>query len=168
MKYLQIIGHGLGFLALVLGYVSYQAKSRKGIPLWQTATNAVFVVHYLLIGAPSACILNLLNIIRNLIYYGKGKQGKVPMVFPAVFSILAVLFGIATWEGPHSLLVTAGIAINSICISLNNVQSIRKSILLTSSLVFLYDVFVFSVGGMIYELVAIGSSLIGLWRYRKA
>lgn len=167
MDYLRMIGHSLGFIALVLGFCSYQAKSQKGLLLWQTANSAVFVLHYFLIGAPSACVLNLVNIIRNLVYYGKGKTGRVAVAYPVIFSLVAVLFGVVTWEGPHSLLVTFGIAINSICVSLNNVQGIRKSILLTSSLVFLYDAFVFSVGGMVYELVAIGSSVIGLWRYRK-
>ncbi len=162
-----MIGHGLGFVALILGFCSYQAKNQKGLLLWQTANSTVFVLHYFLIGAPSACVLNVVNIVRNLVYYRRGKKGKIPVGYPVVFSLLMVIFGVFTWEGPHSLLVTFGIAINSICISINNVQGIRKSILLTSSLVLLYDAFVFSIGGMIYELVAIGSSLIGLWRYRN-
>ena len=167
MNDLQMVGHGLGFVAFVLGFCSYQAKNRKELLVWQIANSAVFVLHYFLIGAPSACVLNVVNIVRNLVYYHRGQKGKIPVAYPVLFSMLMVLFGLITWEGPHSILVIFGIAINSLCISLNNVQGIRKSILLTSSLVFLYDAFVLSVGGMIYELIAIGSSLLGLWRYRK-
>ena len=167
MDYLKIIGHALGFVALVLGFISYQAKSRRKILLWQSVNSAVFVLHYLLIGAPTACVLNVVNIVRNLLYNKLGEKGKIPWGIPAVFAVLMLIFGILTWEGAHSLLVMAGIAINSVCVAFSNPQSIRKSILLTSSLVFIYDVFVLSVGGMVYELIAIGSSVIGLWRYRN-
>ena len=43
----------------------------------------------------------------------------------------------------------------------------RKSILVTSPLVLIYDVFTLSIGGIVYETVAIVSSIIGIVRYRK-
>lgn len=167
MNHIQIIGHLFGFVALILGFTAYQAKNQKQLLLWQMANSMAFVLHYLLIGAPSACALNTVTVVRNLAYYRSGRRGAVLPAYPVIFSLAMVVFGILTWEGGHSLLVIVANVVNCVCVALGNTQSIRKSILLTSTLVFIYDIFVLSVGGMIYELVAIASSAIGLCRYRK-
>lgn len=61
----------------------------------------------------------------------------------------------------------AGLVINSLCLSLQNPHLVRKSILLTSTMVLIYDILLPSVSGAVYESIAIISSVIGLVRYRK-
>jgi hypothetical protein len=63
--------------------------------------------------------------------------------------------------------VLLGLVINTVCMAFPDAQKVRKSILVTSPLVLTYDVFVLSVGGIVYESVAILSSLIGILRNRK-
>ena len=57
--------------------------------------------------------------------------------------------------------------INTLCLSFTDPQKIRWSILVTSPMVLIYDAFVSSFGGVIYESVVIISSIIGIIRYRK-
>ena len=47
-------------------------------------------------------------------------------------------------------------------------QNIRKSILVTSPLVLIYNIFEFSIGGIANESLSIVSSLIGIVRDKKA
>jgi hypothetical protein len=75
--------------------------------------------------------------------------------------------GIISWEAWYSIFVFAGMVIHAFCMSFSNAQNVRKSILVTSPLVLIYDAFALSIGGIIYESVAVTSALIGIIRYRK-
>ena len=55
----EFIGQALGILAVILGFVSFQMKTPKGILIFQILASAVFAIHYLLIGAITAMALNL-------------------------------------------------------------------------------------------------------------
>lgn len=50
----------------------------------------------------------------------------------------------------------------------SNPQLLRKSVLATSTMVTIYNIFVFSIGGIANEVISIISSIIGIIRYRKA
>ena len=58
--------------------------------------------------------------------------------------------------------------INTMYLSVQSPQTIRKSILLTSTMILIYDIFVSSYGGIINEALAITSSIIGIIRMGKA
>lgn len=59
------------------------------------------------------------------------------------------------------------LAANTVFMSVRSLQLFRKSILLTSSMILLYDVFIFSIGGIFNEALSIVSSVVGIIRYRK-
>ena len=165
----EIIGQIIGVIAVFMTLLSYQMKTNKQLLIVQTIATALFSVHYYLIGAFSGLALNILAIARNLVFYYRDSvkllSGKA---VPWIFAALMAVFGIFPWRGWHTVLITAGIAINTIFLSLPDAQKIRKSILLTSPMVLIYDVFEGSVGGIVNESVAILSSIVGIIRYRKA
>ena len=86
-----------------------------------------------------------------------------PMVDLGSLVLLMSIFG---WK-VAVVYVVLGLVINTLCFSLPNPQNIRKSILVTSPLVLIYDIFVLSIGGAIYESVAIISSIIGIIAHNK-
>ncbi len=162
-----IIGQVLGFVAVILGFVSYQVKTAGKLLVLHTATCLVFTLHYFLLGATPAAVLNLVGTVRNIVYRYKGKNPYAEKCAPYVFAGLMLVLGILSWEGMHSVLVVAGLVINTACMAFKDPQNIRKSILVTSPMVLIYDAFEMSVGGMIYESVVIVSSVIGIFRYRR-
>ena len=60
-----------------------------------------------------------------------------------------------------------GLVINSVCLAFSDPQNVRKSILVTSPMVIVYNCFAHSYGGIVYETVAIVSSAIGIFRMTK-
>jgi len=164
---MHLIGQLFGGIAVLLGFISFQVSSSKKLLLVQIATAAVFCVHYLLIGAISACILNVVGIVRNIIYYHKDKKLFSGRYIPYLFGLIMLISGLLSWQGIFSLFLVSGQVINTVCLSLRDPQNIRKSILVSSPLVLIYDVFAISIGGIIYESVVIISSVIGLYRYHK-
>ena len=162
-----IIGQIFGGIAIALGFLSYQLKTQKQLLICQTTVSLVFCIHYFLIGATTGMAMNVVNVIRNLVYYRRNQKGDKSMVFPIIFTSILAIIGLLTWDGWYSIFVFVGLIINSLCMSFSNPQKVRQSILVTSPMVFIYDAFTLSIGGAIYESVAIISSVIGILRNKK-
>ena len=167
MDFGMMFGQLMGLIAVVLGFVSFQMRTQKQLLVVQIATTIAFCIHYYLIGATSGLMMNLLGIVRNLAYYHKDKKIFSGKKCPIFFGILMGIVGLLSWQDYYSIFVVLGLVINTVCLSCTNPQSIRKSILVSSPLVLIYDAFVLSIGGVIYESVVIISSIIGIVRYRK-
>jgi len=162
-----ILGQIMGFVAVVLGFVSFQMRTQKQLLVVQIATTIAFCLHYWLIGATSGMMMNLLGIVRNIAYYHKDKKIFSGKKCPIFFGVVMAIVGILSWQGYYSIFVLLGLVINTVCLSFTNPQNTRKSILVSSPLVLVYDVFVQSIGGIVYESVVIVSSIIGIVRYKK-
>lgn len=76
--------------------------------------------------------------------------------------------GALSWQGPMSLLIIVALAVNTLFLYFPNVQNLRKSILVTSTLVLIYNIFYSVWSGVLNELIAISSAVMGIYRYRKA
>lgn len=164
----MIIGQLMGGVAVCLGFVSYQMRTRKLLMLAQLATAVAFCIHYGMIGAVSGMVMNFLCVVRNIVYYNKEKSKLLSGSWVGAF--FAVVFGVAgilSWQGYYSAFMLLGQVISTVCMSLSDPQSIRKGILVASPLVLIYNLFVFSIGGVVYESVVITSSVIGVIRYRQ-
>jgi len=164
---IKLIAQILGIIAVLLGFLSYQVKTAKKLLVINGATCLVFCIHYLLLGAYPAFALNTVGIFRNLAYNNKDKKIFSSKIIPYLFAAIMLVLGLLSWTGWYSIFVVLGLVINTLCLSFTNPQNIRKSILVSSPLVLVYNAFVHSVGGFIYEAVVIVSSIIGIIRFRK-
>lgn len=135
------------------------------------ATTLCFAFHYMCLGAWAGMAMNFVGFVRNLVFYYAGKNGKVSRVLALLFALVMGAMGITASliakEGWYFVLSVVGLMINSYSMSFSNPNNIRKSILITSPMVLIYDGFVLSFGGMVYEAVVIISSVIGIVRFKK-
>lgn len=162
---MEAVGQILGFIAFGIAFAVYQMKDKKSLLIVQTMLVCVASLHYFCLKAYPAMAMNMIGIVRNLIYYRKDifKQKYIP----AVVSAAVMAAGILTASDMWSILVIVGLTVNSYCLSLENIQHFRISILFTSTLVLIYNIVVFSIGGMLLESISILSAVIGLFRNRK-
>lgn len=162
-----IIAQIFGVIAVILGFLSYQMRTRRQILLALSATVIALTLHYLFLGAYTGMAMNAVSLIRNIAYdYRDRKEIKSPLI-PIVFTAIQVVMGILTWQAWYSILVLVGIAINTYCVGLCNSQNLRKSILVTSPLVLIYNIFTMALSGIVFEVVGIVSAIIGIIRHRK-
>ena len=77
------------------------------------------------------------------------------------------ILGAMSWQGPISLLIIVALAANTVFLSLGKPQVLRYSILVTSLMVLIYNIYVLSIGGILNESIAILSAFIGIIRFRK-
>lgn len=160
---MYIIGQMFGFLAVILGFISFQMKTRKNLMIVQTSLALSFSVHYLIIGGLTGCVLNLVCAVRNFAF----SREKGSKWLTIIFAVIMVIMGAVSWQGWYTLFFVVGITINTFGLSFKNPQNIRRSTLVTSPLLIIYDVVVKSYGGIMLETIIIISSIIGLIRYRK-
>ena len=161
------IGQGFGVIAIALGFLSYQLKTQRQLIIAQTATAITFCIHYALIGAWTGMAMNVVSALRGVAYYARNKKGSQNMVIPILFAVVIGAAGLLTWEAWYSVFVFLGLVINTLCMAFSDPQKVRASILITSPLVLVYDILAFSIGGAVYESVAVISAAIGLLRMYK-
>ena len=166
MTTIEIIANIIGVIAILLGFLSYQIKDRKGVLALQSLTTITFIVHYFLLGEMSGMVMNAVGIVRNVFYFNKEKRFFSWKWWPCVFALISCIGGIIAWDAWYSVFVVVGITINTVCMSLS-AQNIRKSILVTSPMVLIYNIFAKSISGAVYETVAIVSSAIGIIRFTR-
>jgi len=162
-----IVGQALSLVAVVTGFISFQMKSSRGLLAFQIATALVFSVHYFLIGAMTATVLNFIGAVKLVCYYIRNKRQSKNPAIPIFFTALIIVTSLLTWDGWYSAFIMTGLFINSIGFSFSDAQTIRKLNLIKSPLCLVYNLCVLSTGGIIFEAASILSTVIGLVKNRK-
>lgn len=167
MQPIEIIGQIISVVAVIITFITYQMKSNRMIFVMLSVATLVSCIAYACLGATTALGLNLMSIVRNVCYYFNTKKILSSKIIPVILATIMVVMSLFLWEGYHSIFFVVGLALNTLAMGYFNPQNLRKSILLTSSLILIYNLFIPSVGGIINEGVAITSSIVGIWRYRQ-
>lgn len=164
---ITLLGHILGFISVALFFYSYQRTQKSKIMIIQTVATALSCVQYLLIGALSGFALNVVCIIRNFAFFYREKNQKTDLITPVFFAAAMAVVSCFSWEGIHSLLITLGLVVNTICMGIFDAKSFRKTILISSTLILVYNIFAFSYSGILSESISLISVVIGIIRYRN-
>mgnify|MGYP003289836543 CR=1 FL=1 len=167
-NFVELIGHVLGFISVGLFFYSYQRTQKRKIMLIQTVATALSCIQYLLIGAFSGFALNIVCIIRNFVFYFRDKNHSTGLLTPVLFAVSMAIVSFFSWEGTHSLLITMGLVVNTVCMGIFDAKDFRKTILVSSSLILVYNIFAFSYSGILSESISLISVIIGIIRYRNS
>ena len=163
----NIIGQGLGIIATAITFLSYQVNKKNTLLILQTSATLCTCLSFLFLGASTGFALNIVCIVRNITFYFQDNDSKTHKISSAILALTMVVLGIISWQGLHSLLIIVALAINTAVMSFNNPQLLRKSVILTSSMILIYNVIVFSIGGIANEGISVASSIIGIIRFRN-
>ena len=167
MDFNEVVAYVFGGAALITVFFTYQVHEKKALLKLQTFMIVMMCLHYLFLGATSGFALNTVCIFRNFVFYVKDKSKLLSRFAPSFFALAIVGVSIFSWEGYYSLFMIFGLAINTLCIGYLDPQKIRYSLLLTCTIVIIYDAFASSLLGIVFECVGIASAVIGIIRYNK-
>jgi len=166
---MRIAGHIVGAVAIILYFISYQVSDKKKLLIIQSIATGLNCIQFLLLGAYSGFALNIVCIIRNILFYYKdgGKRLLLGKWLPYAMSLVIAFISAFSWDGYHSLFIIGGLMINTVCMGICDAQNLRKSTLLTCPMVIVYSAFEGSYTAIISESVSICSAIIGIIRYMK-
>ena len=172
---MEILAQSLGFVGLGLILLSFQFPRQKTVIRVQLYSSLVFAGHYLLLGAVTGAMLNLIGIGRALVFSNRDRpwaQNKwwLPLFCVSYFIVYILMFTI--WDMDASarnlaleLLPVIGSLATTIGFRLDNV-TMRKLALVNGGTWVIYAILCGSIGGAVTEAVGIISVLIGLRRLK--
>lgn len=173
---MDIFVQALGFLGMALVLISFQFRKQKTLIRIQLFDEIVFATHYLLLGATTGAILNIIGIGRAFVFSCRErpwaqKKGWVPLFCGAYFAVYVLMFTVfgmpATAQNlVLELLPVVGSFATTIGFRLDNI-TMRKLALVNGGTWIIYAVISSSIGGALTEGIGILSVLIGLWRLKK-
>ena len=162
------VTQAIGGMGMIFGILSFQAKSSKKLLILASIANIFWAIHYVFLTAYVGILLNLMAMVRNLIYNEiskseSNKKTQVALFFVGV-TITVSLLGYQDWR---SILPMIGSVVDSLAFAIKDSNKIRKITLISSPLWMTYNLLSGSIVGTCTELFYITSKIVGIIRYRN-
>ncbi len=173
MSTIDIIAQVFGILGLIVIVSSFQFKDNKTFFMMQGAGSLFFFVNFFMIGAYAGAFFNLTNLVRGLLFM-KDREKPWKTVLIEVLYTGCFLFSVFLTKGDYfqiflSALPFVALLFMTVCMKKGNPTHIRVSqIIYMSPAWIVHNIFNFSLGGLICEIINMISSLIALIRYKKS
>lgn len=160
---MYLVAQIIGMIAFLVSIMSYHRKNKQGILSSVVLSNILNLIHYLLLQAYSGCITKVLAIFRDSFILIKDKNQKLTKIwFLLIFILLYLIALIFTYDGIFSIFPLIAAIIYMIVEWNGNELAIKKIAFICYFLWLGYNIFVFSIVGVVSNVVAIISTLIAL------
>ena len=164
----NLIGQLVGFVAITVAFLSFQAKKKGAILAIQALANCIWGIHYFMIGAMAGCILNLAATGRNLIFAKRDSAKWLQGVWlPTVIALIIAALSIFTRETWFDVILLPSTILSTYAYCLGNERVIRTSTVFVSLTWLIFNVVSFSVSGVIAEIFNLTSLTIAIIRFRN-
>ena len=177
METYEIIAQAIGIIAMSLNIISYQQKEQRKIIVMQLFGAALFAVNMFMIGATVGGILNAVGAARAVVYSNKKRFRADKLIWVFMFGILyltsyALTFTVFGKEPTVTNIIVEflpliGMFATGIGFYLTDAKSVRRMGLISSPSWLIYNIFNFAIGGIICEILAIFSIIIGMIRHDR-
>lgn len=148
---------GIGLYAL-----TYLLKTKKSVLIVGLIGVVLNTISFVLLGAYTGAVVNLVAILRSLWFFFEEKKGKRTWVSLTVVLTLIVIATIFTYQNIIDLLpLVAGLTYAFACWQ-KNIPLYRWLGILVSSIYILYDIYFNSIFGVVSESIAIVCAVTGL------
>jgi len=167
---MNVLAQVIGIFALFFMCLSYQKNTKKDFLFIQIIANIFYGLQYLVLNALSALILNIVSIIRSIVFYKYEKDNKkVSLSLFLIFEMAIVVFGIITFKSYYSIIPIFIACIYTYATWQNNLKITYFIGIIASSLWIYYNFVVGAYVSIIGSLFELFSSFIGLIRlnYKK-
>jgi len=172
MNFIEIAAQTFGILGLAFSAWSYQEKRNREFFIKQGLAGLMFFINFILIGAVSAALFNLTNLVRGALFSKKDNKRWKLIVIVALYTVcLFASFGLMTINPLQiflSVLTYLTLEIMTILMWKGNGKHIRYGQFFVSSPSWIiHNIFNFSLGGILCEVFMMASVVISFVRFGK-
>ena len=166
------IPQAIGLLAVATFLLSYQQKKRRGIIICNVVSRCLYIIQYLLLGAISGAVLDILGAIASVI----AEKKKHPLIqkhikaFFLACNIAITVAGITLClmsKNPLDLLPIAGVLLHTGAFWLTNEKIIRRVSLIGSPFWLVYNFVSRAYGSALGDLLTMCSIVIAMIKFRN-
>ena len=125
-------------------------------------SSVFFSFQYLILGAMSGFVMNIIMCIRNLIF---SKYDNVPKKYITIIVIIMTMLSLLSYDGPISLLPCVGSIMYTTSLAKSNLKITRIMNVITCSLYIIYDIKVLAIAGLISASIELLSTVFAIYRY---
>lgn len=157
--------HILGLLGILASFISFQCKEHNLILTFRTCNELMFSIQYLLLGAYTGTIVNLVGCLRNIMFAKLVSRDKKPVVYIFIFCAVFTILGLLSWQGYKSILVITAKILSTIAYGNKSTTIVRTVIFITSMAWLIYNYSVSSYEGVVCESLTLLSLVFGILRF---
>lgn len=159
-----VVAQCVGFVAMAVALFMFAFRTRKRILFAKLIADALWVIHYLLLGAFSGAVINAVNVAREGVFYHKEKRWASSVFWPILFVCANTALTLLSWQGWISLLPLLGSSANVLALWCASPKRMRILAIPALSLWVIYSVLVGSVPSFFVNVFSIASAIYGLIR----
>ena len=177
MKPIEIIAQAIGIVAMAFNILSYQGKKQSTVIAMQLFGSVLFTVNYLMLGATVGGILNIIAVIRAVVFLFKDKlktDHPLWMVGFILTYIAVYILSFTVFEKEPTVfnliievLPVIGMVALTVGYRLKKAADVRKCGLISSPSWLIYNIVARSVGATVCEILALVSIVVGMIRHDK-
>ena len=168
MNYIYILSQFFGFLAFVISLMAYHKEKKEKIFQTMMIANILDILHYLILGAYSGCITKIIALVRNKIIIVKEKNKRINNngILTIIF-IVYLISGIITYKNIYSILPILAATIYLYFVWNGNELKVKKVAFYCYFLWLAYNICVFSIAGIVSNIVSIISTFIAIYNQKN-
>ena len=155
----------IGFAALATSLISFQFKKHGQILFCRTASELIFALQYILLGAWSAAIMDGISVIRNTSYTYLVKKNRSTTPVIIGFCTFVIVVGVVTFEGLISLLPIISKLLTTISYGMKNERLLRLITLPSCIFWIIYNAYIGVIAGILVDSLALVSLLIAMYKF---
>lgn len=168
----------LSQVSIIINYlflvITYQSKSRKNILIYNFGALIATGISYICLSAYSGLAMVVVAIIRNVIFIidekknGKSnKNGTKDYIILAILYTISIISAIFTYDGILSMMSVIATMLYTYSVWQKNTKIYKALGIPIGIMWIIYNIYIFSIFGIILEVVLVISSIIGYIRENK-
>lgn len=162
---MDLIAQIIGFVGLAVSIMAFQFKKHRAIVMTKSASELIFSIQYILLGAWSGAILDFISVIRNLLYGHLVKKNRSTTPVIIAFGIFVVATGFVAYDGWVSLLPVVSKLLTTISYGMKKEKWLRLITLPSCIFWILYNCYIGVIAGVLVDSLALISLLIAIYKF---
>lgn len=159
-----IVAQIFGALALAILIISLQKNSKTKLLLYQSISSLLYALQYLFLNAYTGCFMNLICMIRNMIFNQYPKK-RPPVYWLIITIVLMIFFSSLSYTGVISFLPMIAVILYSIALWHGNLTVIRTTEIISCSLYILYNIKVLAITGLIATIIEFVGAILAVYKF---
>ena len=161
----MLAGKIAGYIAIVTSMLIYQQKTRKNLLICKAVTDALWIIHYFLLGAYTGALVTCVALVREVVFFRSDWHNKNSKRILVIFLCVSILCTALTWDGVFSIFAMLCSMLSIVSFWIGEPKVSRIMAFPISGCMLIYGVSNGSVAVLINEVLVIVSSAIGIMKH---
>jgi hypothetical protein len=164
MEHRWLVAQIIGSIGSIIVVIGMQQRQYDRVVLCKMLNSLFGGIHYIFLGGYTGMVINFASIFTSGVYWYRNKKNKSNLPFQILFAFCFVGLALLSWDGPISLFVVAAKLFSSVALGIKNTRIIRILNAISSPCWLMYNIFMWSIPGIIGESMITLSVLIAIVR----